>query len=120
MRQVAAMGFLLNFDYFNPLIKLSCYFPKNNRKRKTMCLHLSLKLQFVLSLCHQLISLITTIICSLDTFLVSYMDSCYTVQQILFPSECISPLYIRASVQQAPLSWKFYRISSVNIWMSSK
>lgn len=52
---------------------------------------------YFLPLCHQLISLITTIICSLDSVLVSYMDSRYTVQQTRFPLTvnllCISGLW---------------------------
>lgn len=117
------MVFQLDFEYFNHVIKLSYYFPKNARKDDVpYTCYWNFNLYF-LSLCHQLISLITTIICSLDIALVSYMDNCYTVQQTLFPAECKSPLHTRASVQTAPLSSesrKFYKLSSVNIGMSSK
>lgn len=50
-------------------------------------------------LCHRLIRLIATIICSLDTVRVSCKDSCYTVQQTQFPSEWKCGLPIRVSLE---------------------
>ena len=50
-------------------------------------------------LCHRLIRLIATIICSLDTVRVSCKDSCYTAQQTLFPSEWKCVLRIRVSLE---------------------
>lgn len=118
------MEFQLDFEYFYHVIKLSYYLPKNTRKGKTMCItpvaETSICIFFPGSL---LISLITTIICSLDTAPVSCIDSCYTVQQTLFPSECKCALHIRAAFQSVPLSSesrKFYKQSSVNNWRSSK
>lgn len=123
-QQVATVGFQLDFEYFNHVIKLSDYFPENTRKGKTTCLTAVTETSIcTFLLCHQLISGITTIICSFYAILISYRDSCYTVRETLFPSPCKSPVHTRPSVQPAPLSSqsrKFYRLSSVNIWMTSK
>lgn len=73
-----------------------------------------------LPLCHQLISLITTIICSLNSVWVSYMDSCYTVQQTHFPLNgnlhCISGLWF---CRLLVLHW-VEEILQTKCWMSSK
>lgn len=75
-QQVVTTGFQLDSEYFNHVIKLSYYFPKNNQERRC-ALHLLLKLQFVLSFpVSPAYRFITTIICSLDIVPFSYMDSC--------------------------------------------
>lgn len=37
-QQAATLGFQLDLEYVNHVIKLSYYFPKNTRKGKMMCL----------------------------------------------------------------------------------
>lgn len=123
-QQVATMGCQLDFEYFNHVIKLSYYFPMNTRKGKTTCLtpvtETSICTFFPVSPAYQFNHHNYVLFGHCSSFLHGLLLHSSPDSFLLNVN---LHLHVRALVQQAPLSSesrKFYKLSNVNIWMSSK